>query len=144
VRNWLLLAYKVPREPTSGRVFVWRRLKRIGAIAVQDGVWVLPATPQAREHFQWLAAEVIELKGEASVWEGRLTLTGQEEELVRRFIEAVDETYRQILAKLKRRKPDLGALSRLYQQVQPRDYFRSPLAMKVRGALIAAKGDAMP
>ena len=35
--DWLLLAYKIPREPTAGRVYVWRKLKQLGAIAVQDG-----------------------------------------------------------------------------------------------------------
>jgi hypothetical protein len=144
VRTWLLLAYKVPRDPTSARVFVWRRLKRFGAIALQDAVWVLPATQQSKEQYQWLAAEIIELKGDASVWEGRLTLSGQDEEMVCRFKDEVDDNYRQILTKLKRKRPDLAALSREYQQVQARDYFRSALGRKTREALIAARGDVQP
>ena len=144
MRTWLLLAYKVPRDPTSTRVFVWRRLKRFGAIALQDAVWVLPATQQSKEQYQWLAAEIIELKGEASVWEGRLTLSGQDEEMVCRFNDGVDEIYRRILTKLKLKRPDLGALSREYQQVQARDYFRSALGRKTREALIAARGEVQP
>ena len=54
--TWLLLAYKVPREPSANRVYVWRKLKRLGAVALQDAVWVLPATAHTRERFRWLAA----------------------------------------------------------------------------------------
>jgi hypothetical protein len=59
------LHYKIPRKPSSQRVFVWRKLKRLGAVLEHDAVWVLPATPRAREHFQWLAAEISEGGGEA-------------------------------------------------------------------------------
>ena len=45
---WLLLSYKVPREPTANRVSVWRKLKKLGAVSLQDSVWVLPATPHTR------------------------------------------------------------------------------------------------
>jgi len=65
--DWLLLVYKIPREPTAGRVYVWRKLKQLGAIAVQDAVWVLPAAPRTREQFQWLAAEIADLDKARSV-----------------------------------------------------------------------------
>ena len=61
--KWLLLAYKVQREPSANRVYVWRQMKQLGAIALQDAVWVLPETPRTREQFQWLAAEITELGG---------------------------------------------------------------------------------
>ena len=62
--KWLLLAYKVQREPSANRVYVWRQMKQLGAILLQDAVWVLPETPRTREQFQWLAAEISELGGE--------------------------------------------------------------------------------
>ena len=58
MQAWVLLHYKIPREPTAPRVSAWRKLKRLGAILLQDAVWVLPATPHTREDFQWLAAEI--------------------------------------------------------------------------------------
>jgi hypothetical protein len=67
----VLLIYRIPNAPTSGRVFVWRKLKKLGAILLHDSAWVLPATPQTTEHFRWLAAEIVELKGDATVWESR-------------------------------------------------------------------------
>jgi hypothetical protein len=38
VRNWILLVYKIPNEPSAGRVFVWRKLKKLGAILLHDAV----------------------------------------------------------------------------------------------------------
>lgn len=143
-RTWLLLAYKVPRSPTAGRVYVWRKLKKLGAMALQDAVWVLPNTPQTLEQFRWLAAEVVELGGEASLWESRHLLDGKDEALVKQFEAQVQQPYKAILSSLKGRRkgrsPDLSALSRQYQQALARDYFHCPLGVKVRDALIAAQG----
>ena len=63
---WLLLVYRIPREPTAGRVFVWRKLKQLGAIALQAAVWVLPQTPRTQEQFQddeFQAVDSRELQG---------------------------------------------------------------------------------
>jgi len=44
-RTWVVLVYKIPREPAAGRVSVWRKLKRLGALLLHDAVWLLPETP---------------------------------------------------------------------------------------------------
>jgi hypothetical protein len=140
-KTWLLLAYKVPREPTANRVYVWRKLKKLGAVALQDAVWVLPNMPQTLEQFRWLAAEVTEMDGEATLWESSGILDGQDEELVKAFQSQVEQPYRAILSALKKKKPDLLALSRQYQQTLAQDHFRCELGRKVRDGLVAAKGD---
>ncbi|HZL91410.1 MAG TPA: Chromate resistance protein ChrB [Pirellulaceae bacterium] len=139
--DWLLLVYKIPREPTAGRVYVWRKLKQLGAIAVQDAVWVLPATPRTREQFQWLAAEIAELGGEVSLFTSQAVLSRQQESLEEQFEAPVRAAYGEILAALKRRNPDLAALSKRYQQVQVQDHFQCPLASKVRQRLLSAQED---
>ena len=141
-RTWLLLAYKVPRDPSAVRVYVWRKLKKLGAIALGDAVWVLPSTPLTLEQFRWLATEINEMDGEASLWESRHLLDGQNDKLAGQFTAAVEEPYRRILGGLKKRKPDLAALSRQYQQTLAQDYFQSRLGQQVRAALLAAKGAA--
>ena len=138
--TWVVLVYKIPREPAAGRVYVWRKLKRLGALLLHDAVWLLPATPWTREQFQWLAVEIKELGGEALVWESRMVLPGQDEVLVQQFVADVDEAYQAILATLQQPHADLAALARQYQQVQARDYFQSPLGRQVRAALLAARG----
>ena len=84
--KWLLLAYKIPRDPTSTRVYVWRKLKRLDAFALQNAVWVLPAAEVTREQFQWLAAEIEELNGSATLWEARQVLEGMDGELLGHFV----------------------------------------------------------
>src|SRR5262245_21904112 len=137
VRSWMLLVYKVPNEPTSGRVFVWRKLKKLGAILLHDSVWVLPATPRTREQIRWLANEISELNGDATLWESQLILGADEEKLIAEFTELVDREYRKILASLKKKGRDLAALSRQYQQVKAQDYFNSALGRRVHDALAA-------
>jgi hypothetical protein len=136
----MLLVYNLPNKPTAGRVFVWRKLKQLGAMLLHDAVWVLPATPHTREQFRWLASEIEELKGDATVWECQQTLEADEERLVAQFARAVDLAYRQILAALKRKNRDLAAISRRYQQLQTQDHFKSELGQRVRQALLVAKG----
>ena len=146
MRTWLLLTYKVPREPTASRVYVWRKLKRLGALPLQDAVWVMPASAPTREQMQWLAAEIEELEGEVTLWEARLTLNGQEETVVQQFIKQAEAGYREILDALKERDRDLPALSRRYQQVLAQDFFHCDLGKRVRDALVKAgaepRGDA--
>lgn len=138
-RAWLLLAYKVPRKPTAGRVYIWRKLKKLGALALQDAVWVLPSTPQTLEHFRWLSAEIVELNGEASLWESKQLLDGQDRQMARQFEEQVKPMYAAILKALRKKNADLTVLSSQYQQVQSLDYMKSALGEKVRSALIAAR-----
>jgi hypothetical protein len=138
--SWVLLVYKVPREPTALRATVWRRLKRLGALLVHDAVWVLPATPWTREQFQWLAVEIGELGGEVYLWESRGLLNGQEETLVQQFLEKVETIYRDILVEREQEDADLVALSRTYQQTRVQDYFQSALGTQVRDRLLAARG----
>lgn len=138
MREWLLLLYRIPREPTTRRVAVWRKLKRLGALVLHDAAWVLPATEPTREQFRWLAAEITEAGGEALVWEARLAL-GQDDELVEQFAAQVDGPYREILRELRRRGADIASLSRRYQQVNRIEYFQTALGKQVRTALAAAR-----
>lgn len=138
--NWLLLVYKIPRNPTASRVYVWRKLKQLGAISVQDAIWVLPATPRTQEQFQWLAAEIVELKGEASLFHSQLIFGSDGASLREQFEAPVRAAYEEILVALKRRKPDLASLSKKYQQSKDQDYFQCELGERVRKTLLNANG----
>jgi len=138
--SWVLLVYKIPREPTSSRAAVWRKLKRLGALLLHDAVWVLPATPWTREQFQWLTVEIGELGGEAYLWESHLLLNGQADALAQQFQARVDAAYQEILGEVEQEDADLVALSRRYQQVRAQDYFHSALGRHVRERLMSARG----
>jgi hypothetical protein len=138
--QWLLLAYRIPREPTAGRVFVWRKLKQLGAVALQDAVWVLPAMPKTQEQFQWLAAEVIDLGGDVSLFTSELLFSNDAKSLREAFEQPVRQRYQAILAALKLKNPDLATLSKQYVEAQARDYFQSELGQRVRTLLLEVKG----
>jgi len=136
----VLLVYKIPREPTSSRAAIWRKLKRLGALLLHDAVWVLPATTWTREQLQWLAVEIGELGGEAYLWESHLLLNGQADVLAQQFKTRVNAAYQEILSELEQDEADLVALSRKYQQVRAQDYFHSEVGRHVRERLMRARG----
>lgn len=140
--SWLLLTYKLPAEPSARRVYVWRKLKKLGALTIFEAVWVLPDSPRTYEQYQWLVAEIQEMGGEAMFWKAKSELAGQEQELTCRFTQQVDTTYHTLLEKLEQPEPDLANLAQEYQQVTQRDYFHSKLGQQVRSRLMAARGDA--
>lgn len=136
---WLLFIYKVPNEPSARRVYVWRKLRGMGAIPLQDSAWVLPANARTHEKLEWLAAEVQEMEGgQATFWEARLA-NGQDAALARQFTEQVDVIYQAIQSKLDAKAPDLAVLSKQYQHASQQDYFRSELGRRVRTALLGRR-----
>ena len=68
VGSWVLLAYRLPREPSNPRVAVWRKLERLGVARLGDGLVALPADARTREQLDWLAEEILEASGVATVW----------------------------------------------------------------------------
>ncbi len=142
MNKWLLLNYKIPREPTARRVSTWRKLKQLGALLLHDSVWVLPATPRTSEQFQWLAAEIIEQGGDAMLWVTEALMPNQQQWLVEQFSTKTDGAYQEILSAIRKRNADLAGLGRAYQQAAAQDYFQSKLAEKARRALLAKGGAA--
>src|SRR5258707_14963789 len=116
-RSWLLLVYKVPPDPTARRVYVWRKLKRLGAILLHDAVWALPPTAYTREQLQWLTTEIVEMSGEALLWEVQLMSAEQDEVLMKQFIAQADAAYRKSWQNLRNRRQtwqrSRGNISRL-------------------------------
>ena len=70
--RWLLLIHQIPPKPGSLRVRVWRRLQKLGSVAIKSSVYVLPRSAQAREDFEWILREIVEEGGEASICEASL------------------------------------------------------------------------
>ena len=69
--RWLLLIHQLPPKPDYFRVKIWRRLQRLGAVAIKNSVYVLPKNDQTQEDFQWVLREIVEGGGEASLCEAR-------------------------------------------------------------------------
>jgi hypothetical protein len=87
-REWVLLVYKIPSQPTRLRAQVWRALGRCGALYLQDSVCIVPATTELAENMQWIADEIHELGGTAYLFRATAPAPGQDERIERRFAEA--------------------------------------------------------
>jgi DNA-binding transcriptional regulator PaaX len=68
LRTWVLLSYRIPREPSTPRITIWRKLKRLGVAQLGDGLVALPADARTREQLDWIAEEITEAGGTASLW----------------------------------------------------------------------------
>lgn len=85
--RWLLLIHQIPPKPNYLRVKVWRRLQRLGAVAIKNSVDALPVGEAALEDLQWVARESTDGGGEATVCEARL-LEGLTDETVEALFQA--------------------------------------------------------
>jgi hypothetical protein len=132
--SWVLLAYRLPREPSTPRSALWRNLRRIGAVQVLDGLAALPLDARNREQLEWLADEVVEAGGESTIWIGELGSAAQERELAARMADAVAVDYRALIeqAAAAREQPagqrqrTLKRLRRELRRIRARDFFPPP------------------
>lgn len=65
---WLLFSSQLPASPSSPRVKVWRRMRAAGAIGLQNGVWILPNSPELATQVQELLVFVQEQGGSGQVF----------------------------------------------------------------------------
>lgn len=91
--RWLLLIHQLPAKPAYFRVKIWRRLQGLGAVAVKNAVYALPANEQTQEDFEWLLKEIVEGGGEAMVCEARLIDGLSDQEVRMLFNTARDDDY---------------------------------------------------
>jgi hypothetical protein len=139
--TWLLLHYKLPTKPSALRVYIWRKLKRLGAILLHEAVWVLPDSPRTAEQIQWLTAEIQEMGGEAYSWKANAILGETDETITQQFNEQVDAIYTELLKKLEKPRADLQEISRQYQLTASQDFFHSKLGDQVRDKLTSRRGE---
>ncbi len=146
--SWVLLAYRLPREPSTPRSALWRKLRRLGAAQLLDGLAALPLDARNREQLEWLADEVLEAGGDATVWIGQLGSAAQERELATRMAEAVASDYRLLIEQVSvagrqapgQRRRTVARLRRESRRIRARDYFPPPereLAQRALDELVA-------
>ncbi len=141
----MLLSYRLPREPSSPRITLWRKLKRLGVVQLLDGLVALPLDSRNREQLEWLADEVLEAGGEALIWIGEVGSAAQERELARQMAAFVSADYRRLIADAHAasdlsagaRRRTLGRLRRELRRIRSRDYFPPPEREAARQAVEA-------
>ena len=96
--EWVMLIHQLPPRPTNLRVRIWRKLQKLGAIAIKNSVYVLPANEKTNEDFQWLKQEIESASGEAAVFRAGSVEGATDEEIISAFRKARDEEFGAITA----------------------------------------------
>jgi hypothetical protein len=100
--DWLLLMYSLPARRSSARVGLWRQLKKAGAVAFKTSTYILPDGPRRLERFQWMAKQVRDGGGDATLVHATDIEGTSDEEIVRMFDAARTEDYAGIAGELSR------------------------------------------
>ena len=141
--QWVLLAYRLPREPSTPRSSVWRKLKRLGVAQLADGLVTLPADARTREALEWVAEEVVDNGGEATLWLGRPADAGEAAALADKMNTAVAAEYQAVTAEAREarrgepatRRRIAARLQRELHRIAARDFFSAPAGETARRAV---------
>jgi hypothetical protein len=154
--RWLLLIYRVPQDPPGRRTYVWRQLKNLGAVYLQQAAAVLPDRREIRVALEELAERIRSFQGEVSLLETSSPHPHWEENLVQRFNQARDVEYAEVVHNVERfedevrresRKgqfnfaqlEDIEAewekLQRWHERISARNFFNAPGQSVAAGAL---------
>jgi hypothetical protein len=157
-RGWLLLIYRIPSEPTRLRAAVWRRIKSMGAIYLQNSAAALPASVAAERALRKLRSEILDMNGTA-VLMSCAVLAGEPgvraafqaarddeyEEIVDKchdFLGQVDKEYAAhhfTYAELEENEVDLVKLKTWTQRVRDRDVFGAAGRSAAERALVTCE-----
>lgn len=143
--EWVLLSYRMPREPSTPRITVWRKLKRLGVAQLADGLVALPADARTREHLEWLADEILDASGAAGIWIARPATASQERDLAASMAAARAAEYRAITEEAtaaaseaeNTRRSTARRLRAEMRRITRRDYFPPPERKHARRAVEA-------
>jgi hypothetical protein len=132
--RWVMLSYTLPREPSTPRITVWRKLKRLGVAQIGDGVVALPADARTREHLEWIAEDITEAGGTATLWLAQPTTEAAERELATSLAAVRAAEYTQVVeaarAAATAPPPQRAATARRLRaelrRIGRRDYFPPP------------------
>ena len=153
---WVFLVYRLPREPSAPRLALWRAVRRLGALQLSDGLVALPHSARNLEHLQWLAADITEHEGTATVWHARADVRRDHEAQAAAMRAAVEEEYRAVFqeaeaanaggAPASERRRVARRLRGQLRRIGLRDHFDAPTGALARGAVdrLARSLEAVP
>jgi hypothetical protein len=84
-QEWILLIHQLPPKATNLRVRVWRKLQRLGAVAIKNSVYVLPFNEKTEEDFQWLKQEIESAGGGTAVFRADSLEGAADNEIIEAF-----------------------------------------------------------
>lgn len=135
--RWLLLIHQIPPTPAYFRAKVGRRLQKLGAVAIKNSVYVLPANEQTREDLQWVAREIVNEGGEATLCTASFIEGLRDDQVEALFLAARDADYAQLAEEAREITRELP--SRLARDDERRPQLEADLArLRKRAGEIAA------
>lgn len=135
-----MLLYSLPTKQSAERVSLWRKLKKFGALPFRTSAYLLPNEPLHHERFQWLAKQVQDGGGDATLVRVTAVEGLSGEQIVGLFNDAREADYRELMQTLnklaqhnkdKRRdsfEAELEKLTRQFQEIRELDFFNCPAA----------------
>jgi hypothetical protein len=158
--RWLLLIHSLPTHPAYFRVKTLRQLQGLGAVALKNSIYVLPAGEQSLEDFQWMLRQITSGGGEASVVQAEFVEGVSDDEVRELFKTARGEDYDklnlEIRAQLKAlpkalddaaRSEAEGQLVRFRKrlaEIQELDFFEAPARAHVEESLSTLEARLLP
>jgi hypothetical protein len=141
----VLLSYRMPREPSTPRITVWRKLKRLGVAQISDGLVALPADARTREHLDWIAEEIQDAGGTAGVWLAQPAISTQErrlaqdmtDERIREYWAVRVEAEQALALPAADQRRVMRKLRAHLRRIHRRDYFPSPQRHDAQSAVDA-------
>lgn len=141
--NWVFLVYQLPREPSTPRISVWRKLKQLGVAQLSDGLVALPHDASTKEQLEWVAHDVTEAGGEASIWIttptvrrfGRTLAESLANERAAEYREVSEQAEGHLTGGSVEQKRVLRSLRSDYRRIERRDYFSTPEKDEARNAI---------
>jgi len=151
--EWLLFTYWLPLEPSRKRVFVWRQLKRLGAVSLEGGGWILPKKEPLAAVIAELMRTVQEMGGTANLFTVTHFNETQEERTVAKFQQEREQEYAEIISECRKTlrhieretqeeqfnlgeveeiEGDLGKINHWFSHVKERDFWESDARKEVQ------------
>jgi hypothetical protein len=100
-RRWWVLAFQLPAQPAYARVKIWRRLQAVGAASFKNALYLMPATEESLEDFEWTLREVRDAGGEGLILDARAVQGFTDEEIIAIFDAAREEQYRAVAEEIR-------------------------------------------
>lgn len=144
--GWLAMSYNVPIQPSKNRVYVWRKLKEMGAEYFKHGVAILPNTKSNLHKVRALSSKIKELDGDACLVELRFLDEADEERLIAAFKKQSENEFRELFidfAKLYEDaeghfgigREDKEKMCRRYAKAKSRDFFGIEKELDLEGGI---------
>jgi vacuolar-type H+-ATPase subunit I/STV1 len=95
--DWLLFTYWLPAEPSRKRVFIWRQLKKLGALSMEGAGWLLPKAEPIATKIEDILNSVEEMEGTANLYSVTDLSEIQEQRAIARFKQEREREYAEII-----------------------------------------------